>query len=236
MKILAFDTALNACSVAITDDHDVLAHIHEKRRRGHAETLMPMIEGLMGGIGLAYRDIDLIAVTVGPGTFTGLRIGLAAARGMSLAARKPLVGVTTLEALAAAVPEEMTQERPVIATADARRGEIYLQSFDVSGGDKIISPLTPAKACKIETALASAGVEKAVVVGSGGSLLQNQPGFDEARYRILDLDEDPDARHVARIAVCRGMPPRNSAPPAPLYLRAPDAKLPGGRTPVSLNR
>ena len=232
MKILAFDTALNACSVAITDDHDVLAHIHEKRRRGHAETLMPMIEGLMGGIGLAYRDIDLIAVTVGPGTFTGLRIGLAAARGMSLAARKPLVGITTLEALAAAVPQGMAQGCPVIATADARRGEVYLQSFNMKNDNDIISPLSSPKACKIETALASTGLEKAFIIGSGGALLRSQPGFDETRYQLLNLDEDPDARHIARIALERGAPPPNSTSPAPLYLRAPDAKLPGGQTPT----
>ncbi|MAZ04031.1 MAG: tRNA (adenosine(37)-N6)-threonylcarbamoyltransferase complex dimerization subunit type 1 TsaB [Sneathiella sp.] len=232
MKILAFDTALNACSVAIMDNHDVLAHGHEKRRRGHAETLIPMIEDLMNGAGFSYADMDLIAVTVGPGTFTGLRIGLAAARGMSLAARKPLVGVTTLEALAATVPKEMAEDRPVIATADARRGEIYLQSFKVNTSNGVISPLSPPKACKIGTALASTGLEKAVIVGSGGILLSGQSGFDKTRYQLLELDEDPDAIHVARIALGRGMPPPNSSPPAPLYLRAPDAKLPGGRSPV----
>ena len=87
MKILAFDTALNACSVAIADDGQVLAHTHEKRRRGHAETLLPMIEDEMKKAGITYEDLDLLAVTVGPGTFTGLRIGLAAARGISIASR-----------------------------------------------------------------------------------------------------------------------------------------------------
>ncbi|MEX0583186.1 MAG: tRNA (adenosine(37)-N6)-threonylcarbamoyltransferase complex dimerization subunit type 1 TsaB, partial [Sneathiella sp.] len=198
------------------------------------EILMPMIEALMRDVGLTYADIDLIAVTVGPGTFTGLRIGLAAARGMSLAARKPLIGVTTLEALAAAVPEAMTDGRPVIATADARRGEVYLQSFNVHSSNNIISPLIPPTACKIETALSSLDIRKAVIVGSGGPFLQSQPEFDEVRYQLLELDEDPDAQYVARIALSRGMPPQNSAPPAPLYLRAPDAKLPGGRNPASL--
>ncbi|PHQ70660.1 MAG: tRNA (adenosine(37)-N6)-threonylcarbamoyltransferase complex dimerization subunit type 1 TsaB, partial [Sneathiella sp.] len=121
MKILALDTALNACSVAIMDADDICAHLHEKRRRGHAETLMPMVQSLMKKAELCYHDLDLIAVTVGPGTFTGLRIGLATARGIALAADKPIVGITSLEALAASVPREIAAGRPIVATADARR-------------------------------------------------------------------------------------------------------------------
>ena len=232
MKILAFDTALNACSVAITNGTEILSQTLEKRRRGHAETLLPMIEAQLLEAGLAYKDLDLIAVTVGPGTFTGLRIGLAAARGIAIAAKKPIIGITTLEALAAAVPMTLTQGRPVIATADARRGEVYLQAFNRLDTGEIIAPLSQPAAVKIEHALATLDIESAIIIGSGVPLLQNLSDFNAQRYEILGLDEDPDAGNIARLAHARGLPEKNSPPPAPLYLRAPDAKLPGGRDPA----
>lgn len=233
MKILAFDTAMNACSVAITEGNAVLGHVHEKRRRGHAEALLPMIEDLMRETCLAYENLDLIAVTVGPGTFTGLRIGLAAARGIALAARKPLRGVTTLEALSAAVPFSMAAGRPVIVAADARRGEVYLQAFTRLENDALIAPLTYAAAVKAEEALASISVKQAVITGSGAPILAAQAGYDARSYLPLDLDDDPDAIQVARLAFGRGLPEAGTPPPAPVYLRAPDAKLPGGKEPAA---
>lgn len=233
MKILAFDTAMNACSVAITEGTLVLHHVHEKRRRGHAEALLPMIEASMRETGLGYPDIDLIAVTVGPGTFTGLRIGLAAARGIALAAKKPLIGVTTLEAISAAVSPSMAAGRPVIATGDARRGEIYLQAFMRIENDLLITPLTDAAAVKTEDALASVGLDRAVLAGSGAPLLAAQGGFDPQKFELLAINDDPDAIQVARLAFGRGCPPADTPPPAPVYLRAPDAKLPGGKDPAA---
>ena len=233
MKILAFDTALNACSVAIADDSQILAHAHEKRRRGHAEALLPMIEAEMKKAGLTYNDLDLIAVTVGPGTFTGLRIGLAAARGIAIAAKIPIIGITTLEALAAAVPLAVTKGRPVIATADARRGEIYMQAFARKEEDEIIVPLTSPVAVKTQKAIASLDIEAAVLVGSGATLLKELPDFDSGKNEILNLSDDPDAIDLIRIAAARGIPAVDTPPPAPLYLRAPDAKLPGGKDPAS---
>ncbi|WP_373088009.1 tRNA (adenosine(37)-N6)-threonylcarbamoyltransferase complex dimerization subunit type 1 TsaB [Sneathiella sp.] len=229
MKILALDTALNACSVAVTEGEAAIAHIHEKRRRGHAETLMPMIQSLMKETGLRFADLDLIAVTIGPGTFTGLRIGLATARGIALAAHKPIVGVTTLEALAAAVPEQLAAGRPVIATADARRNEIYLQVFSPGRPNGLPEPLSAPLAIPLEEAHTCLPDEGAVIIGSGGPLLAQQDYFNGAKYSLLDLDEDPDAVIVARLAANRPVPDADAAPPAPLYLRAPDAKLPGGK-------
>jgi tRNA threonylcarbamoyladenosine biosynthesis protein TsaB len=233
MKILAIDTALNACSVAIAEGNRILAHAHEKRRRGHAEALLPMIEAEMMHASLTYKDLDLIAVTVGPGTFTGLRIGLAAARGIAIAAQKPIVGVTTLEVLAAAVPVPMTKERPVIATADARRGEVYIQAFNRLAHGEIITPLTPPAAIRTEKALATLDITNGVLVGSGAAILRELSGFDPEKYIIPNLSDDPDAIDVARIAAVRGLPAADTPPPAPLYLRAPDAKLPGGKDPAA---
>lgn len=233
MKILAFDTALNACSVAVADGNNILAHAHEKRRRGHAEALLPMIEAQMKSAAITYKDLDLIAVTVGPGTFTGLRIGLAAARGIAVAAKKPIIGITTLEALAAAVPILATEGRAIIATADARRGEVYVQAFNRLEKGEEISPIDAPAAIKTEQALASLDIQTAVIVGSGAHLLENMAGFDAEAYEILSLPEDPDAVDLVRLAVVRGLPAPDAPPPAPLYLRAPDAKLPGGKDPVA---
>jgi tRNA threonylcarbamoyladenosine biosynthesis protein TsaB len=100
MKLLAVDTALGACSVAILDHQTVLAHHFVPMARGHAEALAPMVQDAMAGI--AFASLDRLAVTTGPGTFTGQRVGLAFMRGLRIALRKPLIGVTTLEAIAAA--------------------------------------------------------------------------------------------------------------------------------------
>src|ERR1700733_13266955 len=98
MKVLAVDTALGACSVAVLGGEKILSHRFEEMARGHAEALAPMVESAMAGI--AFDSLDRLAVTTGPGTFTGQRVGLAFMRGLRIALRKPLIGVTTLEAMA----------------------------------------------------------------------------------------------------------------------------------------
>src|SRR3569832_1939804 len=97
MLILAFDTSIAACSVALIRDAAILAATREVMDRGQAEALMPMIERVMESARASYRDLDRIAVTTGPGSFTGVRVGLAAARGLGLASEKPIVGVLTTE-------------------------------------------------------------------------------------------------------------------------------------------
>lgn len=233
MKILAMDTALNACSVAITEDGRTRAHLNEKRARGHAETLLPMIQDLMKSADCAYHDLDLIAVTVGPGTFTGLRIGLAAARGIALAAGKPIVGITTLEALAASVPSELAKGRAVIATADARRGEIYFQAFRQGGSRAALIPLLPPKATPVADSINYFPGPPAAILGSGAALLPEADRLRQQGYDFLDLDPDPDAVIVAELAALCDIPQSDAPPPDPLYLRAPDAKLPGGKDPSS---
>lgn len=232
MKILALDTALNACSVAVLDGDRILAHVHEKRARGHAETLMPLIQDLMKSCGARFPDLDLIAVTVGPGTFTGLRIGLAAARGIALAAAKPCRGITTLEALAASVPVTASQGRPIIATADARRREIYAQVFSSVQTPGLVAPEQAPIALPLVDAASLLTMSSALILGSGGPLLAANPDFDTSRFQISDLDPDPDAVLVGRLAAQRPIPGKSEGPPAPLYLRAPDAKLPGGKEPA----
>jgi len=143
MKILAVDTALGACSVALLDDGKILAHIFEPMDRGHAERLAPMVDEAMKKAGMDFSSLDRLAVTTGPGTFTGQRVGLAFMRGLRLALKIPLIGVTTLEVMAASALGETeifrlsaTQSRKQAAAIhDARREEAYLSLL---AGDHLV--------------------------------------------------------------------------------------------------
>jgi len=133
MYVLALDTALAACSAAVLDTrHGILASASVAMRRGHAEALLPAVHQVMDDAGVAFSDLDRIAVTVGPGSFTGLRVGVSAARGIALAARRPAVGITTLAAFAAPALI-LAQGTPVLAVIDARHGQFYAQTFGGGG-------------------------------------------------------------------------------------------------------
>src|SRR5919204_2428098 len=120
MRVLAIDTALEACSAAVLDpDGGITASESLAMTRGHAETLMPLIARVMNGARVEFAQLDRIAVTVGPGSFTGLRVGIAAARGIALAAGKPAIGLSTLSALAA--PHVAARsDHVILAAIDAR--------------------------------------------------------------------------------------------------------------------
>src|SRR6267154_454710 len=135
MLILAIDTALDACAAAVldTDASRLIAVESQPMKRGHAEALMPLIARVMKDAGLPFAALDRIAVTKGPGSFTGLRVGLSAARGIALAAGKPVVGLTTLSAYAAPVVSE-DGEHPVISAIDARHDHVYFQAVSADGG------------------------------------------------------------------------------------------------------
>src|SRR5205823_7559527 len=133
MRVLAIDTALEACSAAVLDPGGgITASESLAMTRGHAETLMPLIARVMSGAGVEFAQLDRIAVTTGPGSFTGLRVGISAARGIALAAGKPAVGLTTLTAFAAPVVSANSEPHPVLAAIDARHDHVY---FQVLGGD-----------------------------------------------------------------------------------------------------
>ena len=213
MKILALDTCLDACSAAVWEDGRVLAAAGEPMTRGHQERLAPMVAEVMTRAGAAYPDLDRIAVTVGPGSFTGLRVGLAFAKGLGLALGKPCVGVGTLQALAA------RRAGFTAACIDARRGQVYLQVF--VDGRAVMAP----DGLAVETAAArlaelwSGG--PVALVGSGAALLA---GVLPAT--VLDIAATPDPALIAALVADLAPP---FSPPRPLYLRAPDARLPGAR-------
>ena len=215
MNILAIDTCLDACQAAVCGDHGVLAVRSESMSRGHQERLAPMVAEAMAEAGLAFDALDRIAVTIGPGSFTGLRVGLAFAKGLALATGADLVGVGALEALAGGEAGESF----VAAAIDARRGQIYLQAF--SGGHALMAPdVLPLEiaAARLAELRPSGRVD---IVGSGAPLLDGLV----TGARILPRAA-PDPVALARLAQVMPLTPAR-----PLYLRAPDAKLPGGLDP-----
>src|SRR4030081_1638177 len=140
MRVLAIDTALEACSAAVFDSDrgGITASESVAMARGHAEAVMPLLARVMDVAEIEFAHLDRIAVTTGPGSFTGLRVGIAAARGIALAAGKPAVGLSTLSAFAA--PQMSAGDRaPVVAAIDARHDNIYLQVFD-PGGRTLAAP------------------------------------------------------------------------------------------------
>jgi tRNA threonylcarbamoyladenosine biosynthesis protein TsaB len=219
MLILAIDTALDACAAGIldTDAGRLIAQESLAMKRGHAEALMPLIARVIQGSGVTFTDFDRIAVTTGPGSFTGLRVGLSAARGIALAANKPVVGVTTLNAYAAPVVSQ-NAEQPVISAIDARHDHVYFQAVSGNGGSLIRPRVAP-----IEEALAASKFGAPHLVGNAADILCQRWPADAPQPFKVDPQPAPDIAWVAWLGAA--VTP-NAAPARPFYLRAPDAKPP----------
>jgi tRNA threonylcarbamoyladenosine biosynthesis protein TsaB len=214
VKLLAVDTALGACSVALIETGRVLAHRHQLMDRGHAEALAPMVADVMRGI--AFGELGRLAVTTGPGTFTGQRVGLAFMRGMRVALGRPLIGVTTLAAMAEAAKAE-TGLMHAIALHDARRDEIY---FEIDG-------LLPPAVLPFDLALqALRDLPGGTSIALAGTAASRACDALAKRF-VLSSVRQPDAVWVARLAA---KSEATDAVPRPLYLRAPDAKLPAAKS------
>jgi tRNA threonylcarbamoyl adenosine modification protein YeaZ len=213
MLVLALDTALAACSAAVLDSQrGLLASKSIPMLRGHAEALLPVVEQVMDAAGVVFSSLDRIAVTVGPGSFTGLRVGVSAARGIALAASKPAVGVTTLAAFAAPAQVEMPI-LPVLAVVDARHAQVYAQAF---GDDADPEP----RITSVRDALELVPAGPVRLAGNAAALLvANWPSERPPPHSVADTAA-PDIEWVARLGVVAEV----AAPPKPLYLRAPDAR------------
>ncbi len=214
MKILSLDTSTSSCSVAVMAGARILSHRHDAMARGQSERLIPMIAEVMAEAEMSFPQLDLLAVTVGPGTFTGIRIGLATARALHLASGKPLAGVSTCEAIAAGIPEQERQGRQVLVVLDSRRADLWVQRFD---GD--LTPLSP-PAALLPEAIAALAPGPMVVAGDAALLVLSL--LPEAR--LSSGAATPDASVVGRLA--RFHWTRGTALPAtPLYLRPADVTL-----------
>ena len=217
MLILAIDTALDACAAGVLDSvaGRLIAQESQPMKRGHAEALMPLIARVIEQSGIAFVALDRIAVTTGPGSFTGLRVGLSAARGIALAANKPVVGLTTLTAYAAPLVSENC-EHPIISAIDARHDHVYLQA--VSGnGSSLIRP----RLASIEEALGAARFGAPHLVGNAARILADRWPAQEPPPFTVDPQPAPDIAWVAWLGAAVSP---NTAPARPFYLRAPDAK------------
>ena len=218
MKILAFDTALDACSVAVCETDRVIAHRHEALSRGHAERLVPMIELTLADAALQYQDIDLVAVTVGPGTFTGIRIGLSAARGIALTTGVKIAGVTTLAAIAegARRPAAEQEGLAIAVLHDARRAELFCQIFS----SQPESPPSPPELIALTDAVSIIPAGPAMVVGSGVRQVEEQILMHRPDVQFSTAPFNPDAISVARMGARQArLGAIGIAPPDPLYLR-----------------
>lgn len=217
MTVLAFDCSTQCCSAAVLDDQGrVLAHRSAVMARGQAEALMPMIVATLADAGRTWDQVDLVGVTVGPGTFTGLRIGLAAARGMAVASALPVAGVTTTAAVAQATQPEERRGRTVIACIDGKRSDVFIQAFDETltplGEPDALMPEDVAQRYPGPLLLAGDAALRVAAVLPGMALSQSTL---------------PDARVVAALAQ-RLYRDGGALPPHPLYVRPPDVTLPGG--------
>ena len=222
--VLGLDSATSACSAALWRDGAVVARRLELMARGHAEALMPMAEAVMEAAGAGFAALDAVGVTVGPGAFTGVRIGLAAARGLALAAGVPALGVTTFEVLAAAVPEAERVGRTLLVAIDSKRTDVYVQLFDAA-----LEPISEPAALAPAALAARLPDGPLLTVGDGVALLA--PVLADRAVAASSAPRHPDAGWVAILAADCLAGSRPAAPPAPLYLRPPDAIRPahGGR-------
>ena len=216
MRVLAIDTALEACSAAVLDpDGGITASESLAMTRGHAETLMPLIARVMNGAGVEFAQLDRIAVTTGPGSFTGLRVGISAARGIALAAGKPAVGLSTLAALAAPLiaTDDGTQ---VVAAIDARHEHIYLQVFGVNGRT-LVGP----RVASLRDAARAAMAAPTRIVGSAANKMA--AAWPKGAEPPLSVEQRaaPDIEWIARLGAAAT---DGYSPPKPLYLREPDAQ------------
>jgi tRNA threonylcarbamoyl adenosine modification protein YeaZ len=217
MRVLAIDTALAACSAAVldTDQDEVMASATLPMTRGHAEALIPLIARVMDQAKVDFANLDRIAVTVGPGSFTGLRVGISAARGISLATAKPAFGLTTLAVFAA--PHIARDDTlPVAAVIDARHDHVYMQVFG-RGGRTLMAP----RIASIHEAVRAASIGPTRIVGSGAGLLAAAWPSSGPPPKLVEESTAPDVKWVARLGVTAI---EGQGSPKPLYLRTPDAQ------------
>jgi tRNA threonylcarbamoyladenosine biosynthesis protein TsaB len=214
--VLGLDAASTACSAALLIDGRVAAERFAAMERGQAEALVPMIAEVLAGAGLAVSGLSAVAVTVGPGAFTGVRIGLAAARGLAIAAGLPCVGVTTFEAVAEPARSAVAEGATLVAAIESKREEIFLQAFDRAG----IS-VGEAFAATPEDAAARLPAGTLIVAGDAAERLV------AGLRRPASISEEsgpPRAAWVARVAARRIHAGDVGGLPRPFYLRPPDAR------------
>jgi len=216
VRVLAIDTALEVCAAAVLDTNaGITASETLGMTRGHAEALMPLVARVMNGAGIEFADLDRIAVTTGPGSFTGLRVGISAARGIALTAGKPAIGLSTLAGLAAPLIAG-DDNAQVVAAIDARHDHIYLQVFGVNGRT-LVGP----RMATVRDGVRAATTAPARIIGSAAKKMA--AAWPKGAEPPLSVDHlgAPDIDWIARLGAAAA---DGQSPPKPLYLREPDAQ------------
>jgi tRNA threonylcarbamoyl adenosine modification protein YeaZ len=215
MRILAIDTALGACSACVLDAGEAqpLASEQLAMDRGHAEALMPLVERVMKAVEGGFASLDRVAVTVGPGSYTGLRVGISAARAIALAAGIPAIGVTTLAATAAPLIGRESG-RVIAAALDAKHGQVWFQALSSQG-----KPLVSLRQVNHRDAARAIGAGPVSLVGSAAMAVANEAWAIGLDALVLDESRAPDVTWVARLGLIADP---QDAPPRPLYLKAPE--------------
>lgn len=225
MRLLVLDCAANACAAGVIDGEAVLAARSEPMTRGHAERIAPMLADCLADASITAGDLNAVAVTIGPGAFTGIRIGLAAARGFALAAELPILGVSCLEV--AALP--FRDQGPVLVALETKRADFYLQAFDRNG-----TAMTDPAAVMQEdlNGFLPSGIfdnNGWPVTGDGATRLvaaarETLPALHEVTASAPNSAVAAGCIALARVAE-NGLPVPGDAGPRPLYLRPPDVNL-----------
>jgi tRNA threonylcarbamoyladenosine biosynthesis protein TsaB len=217
MHILAIDTSCGAASVAVVEGGQAgpLAVISRPMARGHAEALPLMVEEAMRGIEGGFPSLARIAVAVGPGSFTGIRVGLAMARAMGVALAIPVVGVSTLAAFAAPLLSE-PRSGIIAATIDARYGSVYFQLFESSG-----RPLGPPRCDTLRECVRAIGAGPAWFAGAAAALVAGEAQRAGLPYDLDAARLAPDIVALARMGLA--VDPAKS-PARPVYVKPPDAR------------
>ncbi|NIZ00825.1 tRNA (adenosine(37)-N6)-threonylcarbamoyltransferase complex dimerization subunit type 1 TsaB [Thalassospira lucentensis] len=216
--LLAIDTASTSLSTAVLINGEVKGELFENMERGQAEHLMGFIAKSLEEAGIEFDAVDGIAVTVGPGAFTGMRIGLATARALGLTRKIPVVGVSSLEAVAYGVSERDQQGRNILVALDSKRNEIFAQAFD---GKK--RPLSAPECLAPRQALMMAPPGDTLLAGDATPRLLTAAAHAPDAFYDCTAHSLPRAGNVALIAASRWESGDNLAP-VPMYLRAPDAR------------
>ncbi|GJD51321.1 tRNA N6-adenosine threonylcarbamoyltransferase, mitochondrial [Methylobacterium crusticola] len=222
MRILAIDTALERCAACVTADEspEPLAEESMDLARGHAEALLPLLERVMARVEGGFPSLDRVAVTVGPGSYTGLRVGLAAARAIGLAAGVPVVGVTTLSALLAPLLADeqdfLGQGYLLAAAIDARHGHVYFQALSADGGIAVPPSLLP-----LAEAVRLIGAGPAALAGSAAPAVAAAAAAAGVPALVPEGHTAPQVAWVASLGLVADP---DHALPRPLYLRGPDAQ------------
>jgi len=224
MKVLAFDSSGGGCSAAVLSGDLVLAQESAPMLRGQAEHLVPMIARVMAAAGIGFGELDLVAVTLGPGAFTGVRIGIATAQGLALATGLPALGLGSFEAVAASVPAELLEGRALLVAIESRREELYLQAFE-----RERAPAGEGSLVAADHWRSAAPAGPLVLAGDGAARLGSA-----LRGRDLAIAPGPgtiDAGALGRLAGEHWQAGLRTDRLEPRYLHAPDVTLAKGSRP-----